>query len=260
MGYAFTFHVAQLVGGIPVGSYTHYPTVSKNMLARVSSRQKWHTNDDSISSSIVLSQGKLLYVFENAYENDLVDCSNRYYRLFMYYYSFSLRKASFIMVNSSWTKSHIDYALTNRDSLLEIIHLCTPLALITYFSSWGSSRSTVASRIVYPPCDTREMAKFSLEGRERVILSIAQFRYVLILFLFVVPQLTSVEFSPEKDHKAQLHAFQKLLDGHPEYSSPAHRVRLVLIGGSRNADDATRVEELKELAKNLNIDVSSRPL
>lgn len=60
MGYAFTFHVVILLGGIPVGAYVHYPTISTDMLARVKARKAWHTNSDSISSSSALSQGKLL--------------------------------------------------------------------------------------------------------------------------------------------------------------------------------------------------------
>ena len=35
MGYAFTFHVVRLLAGVPVGAYTHYPTISTDMLARV---------------------------------------------------------------------------------------------------------------------------------------------------------------------------------------------------------------------------------
>jgi len=60
MGYAFTFHVVALLGRIPVGAYVHYPTISTEMLARVKSRKKWHTNTDEISSSTTLSQIKLL--------------------------------------------------------------------------------------------------------------------------------------------------------------------------------------------------------
>ena len=60
MGYAFTFHVVKLLGHIPVGAYVHYPTISTDMLERVRSRKKWHTNSDAISSSEVLSKGKLL--------------------------------------------------------------------------------------------------------------------------------------------------------------------------------------------------------
>ena len=60
MGYAFTFHVVSLLGKVPVGAYVHYPTISTDMLERVKARKRWHTNQDSISSSAVLSQAKLL--------------------------------------------------------------------------------------------------------------------------------------------------------------------------------------------------------
>ena len=60
MGYAFTFHVVILLGRIPVGAYVHYPTISTDMLARVKSRTKWHTNTDEISSSTTLSHAKIL--------------------------------------------------------------------------------------------------------------------------------------------------------------------------------------------------------
>ncbi|OCH87325.1 mannosyltransferase [Obba rivulosa] len=217
MGYAFTFHVVSWLGGIPIGAYVHYPTISTNMLERVKTRKKWHTNSDVISSSNVLSKGKLLY-----------------YRLFMYYYAHSLRQARFIMVNSSWTRNHIDAILQHADPLLDALHFLPPLIFIKALLQ-RSNPSPKSARVVYPSCDTREMAKLPLEGRERVILSVAQFR-------------------PEKDHPAQLHAFHKLLESHPEYRTPEKRVRLVLLGGSRNADDATRVEGLKALAKELDIE------
>ncbi len=60
MGYAFSFHVVTLLGRIPVGAYVHYPTLSTDMLERVKSRKQWHTNSDVISSSSILSRGKLL--------------------------------------------------------------------------------------------------------------------------------------------------------------------------------------------------------
>ncbi|EGN97922.1 glycosyltransferase family 4 protein [Serpula lacrymans var. lacrymans S7.3] len=215
MGYAFTFHVVSWLGGIPVGTYTHYPTISTDMLARVRSRKRWHTNSDVISSSAVLSRGKLLY-----------------YRLFMYYYALSLRGASFIMVNSSWTKSHIDSVLQHSDPLLDTLHALTPLLALRLLAP---SRAPRSAKVVYPACDTREMAKFGLGGRERVVLSIAQFR-------------------PEKDHAAQLYAFRELLKMHPSYGMKGdEEVRLVLLGGSRNDEDAARVEALRRLAKELDI-------
>jgi len=82
------------------------------------------------------------------------------------------------------------------------------------------------------------MAKFSLEGRERVILSVAQFR-------------------PEKDHAAQLYSLHELFKAYPEYTKAGKsQVKLVLVGGSRNAGDAARVEGLRALAKELGIEQS----
>lgn len=213
MGYAFTFHVVKLLGAIPVGAYVHYPTISTDMLDRVQSRQNSHTNSGDIASSATLSWAKLVY-----------------YRLFMYYYALTLRNASFIMVNSSWTKNHVDSILQRTDFILDLIHVIPPLPLIGYFRA---SNPPKAAQIVYPPCDTRAMVKFSLENRERVILSIAQFR-------------------PEKDHAAQLKAFHELLKAHPEYKSQGG-VKLVLVGGSRNTEDAARVDGLKKLALSLGI-------
>jgi alpha-1,2-mannosyltransferase len=45
---------------------------------------------------------------------------------------------------------------------------------------------------------------------------------------------------------------------HPEYANSDNKqVKLVLVGGCRNAEDATRVEGLRALAKELKIDVSN---
>ncbi|KIP05207.1 glycosyltransferase family 4 protein, partial [Phlebiopsis gigantea 11061_1 CR5-6] len=218
MGYAFTFHVAILLGGIPVGAYVHYPTISTNMLERVKSRKAGVTNSDTISSSSVLSQGKLLY-----------------YRIFMYYYAFSLRRASFLMANSSWTKNHVDAILQHHDTLLDFVHFFSPLTLLRLLQPGHVAPQT--AKIVYPPCDTREMAAFPLERREPVILSVAQFR-------------------PEKDHAAQLRAFHAFLDKYPEWRK--RNVQLVLIGGSRNAEDAARVDGLRALARELAIEAHTR--
>lgn len=61
---------------------------------------------------------------------------------------------------------------------------------------------------------------------------------------------------PEKDHAAQLHALHELSKTHPEYfRGGKEQVKLVLVGGSRNAEDAARVEGLRALAKDLDIEV-----
>ncbi|KAG6816796.1 hypothetical protein H0H87_002765 [Tephrocybe sp. NHM501043] len=213
MGYAFSFHVASFLGGIPVGAYVHYPTISTDMLERVRSRKKWHTNADSVSSSGFKSRAKLFY-----------------YRVFMYYYARSLRIARFLMVNSSWTKNHVDAILQHSDLLLDVF---SGLSLLITFRTPNSGLTY--TQIVYPPCDTREMARFTLANREKIVMSVAQFR-------------------PEKDHAAQLRAFAQLFTRYPEH---AGNTQLFLLGGCRNEGDADRVEGLRTLAKELKIEVRS---
>ena len=62
---------------------------------------------------------------------------------------------------------------------------------------------------------------------------------------------------PEKDHIAQLQSFSELLMMRPEYRTPETGVKLVLVGGSRNAEDMARVDGLRRLAKELGIEVRS---
>ena len=149
----------------------------------------------------------------------------------MFLYAFSLRKASFLMVNSSWTKAHIDSILLYDNGFLNILTYLPPLVFLRPLLA-----ALKPAKIVYPPCDTCELTELSLEGRGRIIVSLAQFR-------------------PEKDHRAQLLALSSLLESHPEYRDPP--IKMVLMGGSRNAGDAERVEQLRALAKELCIEVGS---
>ncbi|KAG7088859.1 hypothetical protein E1B28_012813 [Marasmius oreades] len=222
MGYAFTFHVVNWVAHVPVGTYVHYPTISTDMLGGVKNHKRWHTSLDTISSSYILSSARLVY-----------------YRLFMYYYSLSLRSASFLIVNSSWTKDHVDSILQHTDPFIDFIHLCNPVLLALYFLTTYNKNPITSSQVIYPPCDTREMVSFPLKERERVIVSVAQFR-------------------PGKDHATQLYALHELIKAHPEYGKTGTTgktaVKLVLIGGCRNEEDASRVSELKMLAKELGLE------
>ena len=61
--------------------------------------------------------------------------------------------------------------------------LFPPLLLIKFFAP--AQKGLQTAKIVYPPCDTREMVKFSLTNRERIILSVAQFR--LTIFFSSLP-------------------------------------------------------------------------
>ncbi|CAJ0751728.1 10118_t:CDS:10 [Entrophospora sp. SA101] len=180
MGYAFTYPIAKKLFGCKVLAYVHYPTISSDMLAKVQERILGFNNDKIIAKSRLFSEAKLLY-----------------YKIFAYLYSLSGSYADIVMVNSTWTKGHIDQL-------------------------WG-----INSNIVYPPCDTDSLSKLPLDGRERIIVSVAQFR-------------------PEKDHELQLKSLHCLLRDHQDFREGSGKVKLVLIGSSRDLADESRIEALKE--------------
>ncbi|KAF9929394.1 asparagine-linked glycosylation protein [Linnemannia zychae] len=132
-----------------------------------------------------------------------------YYRLFALIYSLVGKFCHIAMANSSWTKGHID-------------------------SLWG-----IKSTVVYPPCDTEAFKDFPLRNRERVVVSVAQFR-------------------PEKGHSLQLEAMAQLLKDHPEYRrhegvENPKAVQLVMVGSARNESDYDRIKQLKEKVAQLGI-------
>ncbi|VFQ78329.1 unnamed protein product [Cuscuta campestris] len=89
-GYAFTYPVARTFG-CKVMCYTHYPTISLDMLSRVHSRNSMYNNDALIAKSGLLSRCKVIY-----------------YTIFSWMYGFVGSWSHLAMVNSSWTQSHIE--------------------------------------------------------------------------------------------------------------------------------------------------------
>ncbi|XP_050211199.1 GDP-Man:Man(3)GlcNAc(2)-PP-Dol alpha-1,2-mannosyltransferase isoform X2 [Mercurialis annua] len=87
-GYAFTYPLARIFG-CKVICYTHYPTISLDMISRVRNRSSMYNNDASVAKSW-LSQSKIIY-----------------YTFFSWMYGFVGSCAHLAMVNSSWTESHI---------------------------------------------------------------------------------------------------------------------------------------------------------
>lgn len=61
MGYAFTYPIFKYVGGCIVGSYTHYPTISTDMLRHIYRRTISHNNRRAIARNPFLSAGKMIY-------------------------------------------------------------------------------------------------------------------------------------------------------------------------------------------------------
>ncbi|KAG8226387.1 hypothetical protein J437_LFUL011924 [Ladona fulva] len=91
-GHAFTLPLFRYLGGCEhVGCYVHYPTITSEMLRRVSSRVSAHNNRPAVARSPFLTAGKLLY-----------------YRLFAQLYSMAGGAAHIVMVNSSWTEDHLN--------------------------------------------------------------------------------------------------------------------------------------------------------
>ncbi|GAA5977613.1 hypothetical protein JCM10908_005038 [Rhodotorula pacifica] len=215
MGYAFTYPLVKYLCRIPVASYTHYPTISTDMLDRVRSRLAGHTNSSLVARSRFLSTLKLAY-----------------YRVFAAAYTASLSCADVIWVNSSWTRAHVE-------SLLD-----TGVARASEQPA-AARRRTI--RLLYPPCDTAHLARFPLESKHRLppaqeyvtILSLAQFRpekeHATQLHAFaellgsLIPSLRESDISLREN------------------------LRLVLAGSVRNSADAARVESLRTLAKVLQI-------
>lgn len=191
MGYSFTYPVFKIMQTCHVLSYTHYPTISVDMLQHVTSGRQLFNNRSFIANNLCLTR-----------------CKQVYYRLFAQIYGIAGRFADCVMVNSSWTKGHIDQL-------------------------WQIPQRT---HLLYPPCDVRAFASLQLDhpNRNRLhILSVAQFR-------------------PEKNHRLQLQIFAELLQRLPDRQRA--RCRLTLVGSVRNQDDENRVNELKKLAKTLQID------
>ena len=164
----------------------------------------------------------------------------------MYHYSLALRRSSFLMVNSSWTKNHVDSILVHSDSFLDLIHLRSSLTRV--------HSTPKRAEIVYPPCDTHALSHLPLERRPSLLLSLAQFRYGHFFpahFRLCVHERAR----PEKDHAAQIRMMARLRISYPEHRQS---MRLLLVGGVRNEEDAARVEELKELADSLQVSVCCR--
>lgn len=195
-GYAFAYPIFRWLGGCTVVTYTHYPTVSTDMLQSVRDGTAAHNNDRNIAGNPLLTSMKLLY-----------------YRVFALIYGFVGRRAQRVMVNSSWTRAHID-------------------------TIWKIPARTT---VVFPPVNTDAFNTIELQSPRRasggatgpmLVVSISQFR-------------------PEKDQAKQIRAFAQLLQRRTEQQR--RELQLVLIGSCRDDSDRQRVAELQRLAEQLNV-------
>ncbi|KAI4368423.1 hypothetical protein MLD38_016981 [Melastoma candidum] len=105
-GYAFTYPIARLFR-CKVICYTHYPTISLDMLSRVRQRSSMYNNKASIAQSAWLSRCKLLY-----------------YNLFSWIYGLLGSFTHLSMVNSSWTNSHVKKQWKISDRIKRVYPSC----------------------------------------------------------------------------------------------------------------------------------------
>lgn len=156
-GFAFILPFAKRLFGAKTAAYVHYPTVSSDMIERVSAGLRragsnltgvTYNNASWIRNSVVVTQIKLFY-----------------YRLLVQAYRWvgSSSNADCVMTNSTWTRDHI---------------LCL----------WNGNPS-----VVYPPCPTEDLAIGDSKKRQPWIMSVSQFRpeknheVRLIFYFFILP-------------------------------------------------------------------------
>lgn len=130
-GCAFTFLVAKLLAGCKIGTYVHYPTISTDMLSLVWARRPSYNNNSRITANPFISYAKLIY-----------------YTLFAIGYGIVGSMADLTMVNSTWTKGHIQQL-------------------------WKLAGKI---NVLFPPVDTMSLKDLPLVKRGNIIISIGQFR------------------------------------------------------------------------------------
>ncbi|VEN53205.1 unnamed protein product [Callosobruchus maculatus] len=102
-GYTFTLPIFKYLAGCKTGSYIHYPTITNEMLKRVSNRNSLYNNRSIIARSPILTMVKLFY-----------------YNIFACCYSAAGQCCDITLVNSTFTLEHL-LMLWNRP-----LHLVYP--------------------------------------------------------------------------------------------------------------------------------------
>jgi hypothetical protein len=160
----------------------------------------------------------------------------------MYHYALALRRSSFLMVNSSWTKNHVDAILAYSDPFLYLVHLPLTLigglllslsrALAPSFRTRSNHVTPKQANIVYPPCDTRALSNLPLERRPSLLLSLAQFRYKFS-FIYFPPFIFMRSKTREGPRGADPHdgITTNTVSGAPPVYAPVTRRRSAKRGG-----------------------------
>lgn len=236
MGAPFGYPVAALLGGATVACYTHYPVITPEMTRVVSEGRAAHNNRHAAASP-VRTWLKLAY-----------------YRVFAAAYARCGGFCDVVMANSTWTAGHLGElwggAIQGADDAVERASVTAAAAVPpsglagVWDAFFGTDDlASVDIQVVFPPCNSEAMAMLPLRPARLALPPKAQRK----------PWVVSVgQFRPEKDHSLQLRAFSEAARGLAD-KPWASEIRLVLVGGARNAEDQGRVAALKAEAAELGI-------
>ncbi|KAI3381997.1 hypothetical protein SNEBB_008068 [Seison nebaliae] len=152
-----------------------------------------------------------------------------YYHFFKFLYKLVGNQNDLVFVNSNWTKNHMEL-LWNQS----VPHLLYPPCHMTKVLNLNNKKFNNFAPI--PKSNIPEGdSSTEVERKEFLIISIGQFR-------------------PEKNHVLQIRSFHFFY--HQMKLEERPYLHLVLIGGSRNKKDDERIENLKKLTRELNIEDS----
>jgi hypothetical protein len=107
----------------PMYTTQQYPPTCSNGCGHVRHRIRTRAPYHLRASSVLRNYCLCLPRFFKFRDDILALVTNSYYRLFMHQYAHALRRARFLMVNSSWTKNHVASVVQYKDTVLDSIAL-----------------------------------------------------------------------------------------------------------------------------------------
>ena len=254
MGFAFTLPLARVVSGCHTVAYVHYPTISLDMLTRVRERRPSYNNSEQIANSSVISSIKLVY-----------------YRFFALCYGLVGGKfCQVVLVNSTWTKEHIESLWGVKANLVyppcvSISHAAAQRMLMFQKKSSGFAKSSSSKNQRNKKnknknhkhkkreyFDNEEDDLFIVENKDEQVLDEDEFLIEDDDAFREENLVVSVgQFRPEKDHRLQLKSIAEYKKNIvAAKKKKAKSLKLIMIGSCRNKEDLDRVDELRAFAVN----------
>ncbi|KAM3287763.1 GDP-Man:Man(3)GlcNAc(2)-PP-Dol alpha-1,2-mannosyltransferase isoform X1 [Capsicum chacoense] len=226
-GYAFTYPVARTFG-CKVICYTHYPTISLDMLSRVRGCSSMYNNDSLIAKSAILSRFKVFY-----------------YALFSWLYSIVGSCTHLAMVNSSWTQSHIEKLWGIPARIRRVYPPCDTSGLQVLPLEKSMKPPKIVSVAQFRP----EKVGFLCGpcGNQGTHTCAGVSRYIAMLMFCK----TFSFFLLSQAHPLQLEAFAVAIK---KLDQDLPRPKIQLVGSCRNEADEKRLQNLKDLAIKLDVD------